>query len=163
MRALDIVIHADRRVTLAEFVVLQLVRSQLAPPRRAAGARSLAAARTEVLQVLELLCHAGRRGSAEGGDRVRVAWQAALQAMDLPAAPMPARGRPGEAFAAALEALRNLAPLAQAVLVKGLFAAVTADGTIRVAEAELLRVIGAVLDCPLPAGFEASDPLSHEA
>jgi hypothetical protein len=38
----------------------------------------------------------------------------------------------------------------KAVLVKALFAAATADGTIRVAEAELLRLVGAVLDCPVP-------------
>ena len=38
----------------------------------------------------------------------------------------------------------------KAVLVKGLFAAVTADGTIRVGEAGLMRLVGAVLDCPLP-------------
>jgi hypothetical protein len=36
------------------------------------------------------------------------------------------------------------------VLVKGLFAAATVDGTIGVAEAGLLRLMGAVLDCPLP-------------
>ncbi len=51
---------------------------------------------------------------------------------------------------AALEALRALAPLEKAVLVKALFAAATADGTIRVAEAELLRLVGAVLHCPVP-------------
>jgi hypothetical protein len=36
------------------------------------------------------------------------------------------------------------------LLVKGLFAAVTHDGTIRVSEAGLMRLVGAVLDCPLP-------------
>jgi hypothetical protein len=41
------------------------------------------------------------------------------------------------------------------VLVKGLFAAVTLDGTIRLAEAELMRLVGAVLDCPLPPLLES--------
>jgi hypothetical protein len=50
----------------------------------------------------------------------------------------------------ALEALRSLAPMEKGVLVKGLFAAVSVDGTIRVAEAGLMRLVGAVLDCPLP-------------
>jgi len=49
-----------------------------------------------------------------------------------------------------LEALRDLAPLDKARLVKGLFAAITADGRIRRVEAALLRMIGGVLDCPLP-------------
>ena len=41
---------------------------------------------------------------------------------------------------------------------QGLFAAVTNDGTIRVAEAGLMRVVGAVLDCPLPPLLESLDP-----
>ena len=63
-----------------------------------------------------------------------------------------------ESSAAALEALKTLAPLQKAILIKGLFAAVTADGTIRVAEAELMRMVGAVLDCPLPPLLESVDP-----
>ena len=47
--------------------------------------------------------------------------------------------------------------------VKGLFAAITVDGTIRVAEAGLMRVVGAVLDCPLPPLLEALDPASLAA
>jgi hypothetical protein len=54
--------------------------------------------------------------------------------------------------------LRSLAPLAKAVLVKGLFAAATADGTIRVIEAELMGMVGAVLDCPLPPLLDDLDP-----
>jgi hypothetical protein len=42
--------------------------------------------------------------------------------------------------------------------VKGLFAAVTHDGTIRVAEAGLMRLVGAVLDCPLPPLLNEIDP-----
>src|SRR5205085_2551268 len=45
-------------------------------------------------------------------------------------------------LAAALEALKSLRPLEKAVLVKGLFATVTADGTIRVVEAGLMRLVG---------------------
>jgi hypothetical protein len=39
-----------------------------------------------------------------------------------------------------------------------LFAAVTADGTIRIMEAELMRMVGAVLDCPLPALLDHIEP-----
>jgi len=35
---------------------------------------------------------------------------------------------------------------------------VSADGTIRVIEAELMRLVGAVLDCPLPPLIDAIDP-----
>ena len=59
---------------------------------------------------------------------------------------------------AALNELNQLAPLEKARLVKGLFAAVTADGTIRIIEAELMRLVGAVLDCPLPPLIHELDP-----
>ena len=68
-----------------------------------------------------------------------------------------------EVAAAALDALRELAPMQKAILVKGLFAAVSADGTIRVVEAELMRLVGAVLDCPLPPLLEAVDPATLSA
>ena len=55
-----------------------------------------------------------------------------------------------EAAGDALDRLRELAPLAKALLIQAMFAAATADGTIQLGEAELLRVTGAVLDCPLP-------------
>jgi hypothetical protein len=63
-----------------------------------------------------------------------------------------------DAASGALLALKRLAPLQKALVVKGLFAAVTADGTIRIAEAELMRLTGAVLDCPLPPLLEDLDP-----
>jgi len=40
---------------------------------------------------------------------------------------------------------------------------VLADGTIRVAEAELMRLVGAVLDCPLPPMLDEIDPESLAA
>jgi len=67
------------------------------------------------------------------------------------------------AAASALQALQRLAPLEKARLVKGLFAAVTADGTIRVGEAELMRLVGAVLDCPLPPMIDEIDPAALAA
>jgi uncharacterized tellurite resistance protein B-like protein len=63
-----------------------------------------------------------------------------------------------ESTGAALEAAKALAPLQKALLVKALFAAVTADGTIRIVEAELMRLVCAVLDCPLPPLLEEVDP-----
>ena len=49
------------------------------------------------------------------------------------------------------------------LILKGLFAAVTSDGTIRVVEAELMRLVGAVLDCPLPPLLETIDPATLAA
>ena len=62
-----------------------------------------------------------------------------------------------------IKELRGLAPMQKAVFVKGLFAAVTHDGTIRVMEAELMRLVGAVLDCPLPPLLDHVDPATLAA
>ena len=51
----------------------------------------------------------------------------------------------------------SLAPLARPLLIKGLFAAVPADGTIRIGEAERIRLTGAVVDCAA-ALLETLDP-----
>jgi hypothetical protein len=50
----------------------------------------------------------------------------------------------------ALPTLDRLAPAGKELVITGLTRAISEDGTVRVAEAELLRVIAAALHCPLP-------------
>jgi len=50
----------------------------------------------------------------------------------------------------ALRALDLLAPAGKELLLRGLTAAISADGKVSVSEAELLRTICASLHCPLP-------------
>jgi hypothetical protein len=167
VKALETVIHADRRVSLHEFVVLTLVRFQLAP-RKGAGAvttRKLAELAPQALVLLGLLAHAGVRSDATGEreQQLLAAMRAGRMAMGLEGRDE----RPGElaidGALKALTALRELAPLQKAIVVKGLFAAVSIDGSIRVAEAELMRLVGAVLDCPLPPLLESLDPATLAA
>jgi len=159
--AMEAVIYADRRVSLHEFVILTLARSQLAPRGKPgdAGNRRLAELQGAVLILLSLVAHAGTRQDATGkrGETVQAATRAGLAAMGLPDA-LAAGALTLEKAAAALEALKQLAPMQKAVLVKGLFATVSFDGTIRVVEAELMRLVGAVLDCPLPPLLESVEP-----
>ena len=54
---------------------------------------------------------------------------------------------------AALAALAVMLPVASQ----------SADGTIRIMEAELMRLVGAVLDCPLPPLLTELDPASLAA
>jgi Zn-dependent protease with chaperone function len=161
LAAFQAVIRADRRVTLHEFVVLTLVRQQLAPKRKpGAGTRKLADLREQAGLLLLLIAHAGTRADAAGERQaeVQAALAAGVKEMEFPEAPAARDALTLDAVAGALEALKELAPLQKALLVKGLFAAVTADGAIRVAEAELMRLAGAVLDCPLPPLIENLDP-----
>jgi Zn-dependent protease with chaperone function/uncharacterized tellurite resistance protein B-like protein len=164
--ALETVIHADRRVSLHEFVVLTMARSQLAPRGKpgAAGSRRLADLQDAALIVLSLVAHAGTRQDASGqrGAALAEAMRAGAKEMGLPETAA-AGALTLEVAAEALEVLKGLAPMQKAVLVKGLFAAVTHDGTIRVMEAELMRMVGAVLDCPLPPLLESVDPATLAA
>ncbi|MBL8379767.1 MAG: M48 family metallopeptidase [Burkholderiales bacterium] len=165
--SLAAVIHADRRVSLHEFVVLTLVRSQLEPPAKpgAAGNRRLADLTDHAMTVLSLIAHAGTRSDAVGerqknleeAIRAGKAEMGLAEAQSAPALPsMPAAEE-------ALQALRQLLPMQKAILVKGLFAAVSRDGSIRVIEAELMRLVSAVLDCPLPPLLTGIDPTALAA
>jgi Zn-dependent protease with chaperone function len=166
LKALESVINADRRVSLHEFVVLTLARHQLAPTRKpgAAGAKKIADLQGEAMLVLTLVAHAGTRMDATGArnEGLQAAIQAGAKELGLAGAAAPA-GMTLESAGAALEALKDLAPMQKALLVKGLFAAVTQDGTIKVMEAELMRLVGAVLDCPLPPLLESVDPATLAA
>src|SRR5207248_6857354 len=86
LAALEAVINADRRVTVHEFVVLTLVRQQLAPQAKPpAGDRKLADLRDEVLVVLSLIAHAGIRSDASGArdEALRTAMSAGLAELGL--------------------------------------------------------------------------------
>jgi Zn-dependent protease with chaperone function len=162
--ALEAAVQADRRVSLHEFVVLALVRDQLVPEHKVIHAnKKLADLRAEAATLLALVCYAGTRSDVVGDRQkaVQAAQAAGAKllglAADTPAVPKldAARG--------ALQALKALAPMQKAILVKGLFAAVTVDGTIRVGEAGLMRLVGAVLDCPLPPLLAEIDPATLAA
>ena len=115
--------------------------------------------------MLALVAYAGTRADTTGARDA--ALQAAIRAgagsLGIPdSVPSPAT-LTLDAASHSLEALRSLVPMQKGLLVQGLFAAVTNDGTIRVGEAGLMRVVGAVLDCPLPPLLEALDPGSLAA
>ncbi|HUQ74883.1 MAG TPA: M48 family metallopeptidase [Burkholderiales bacterium] len=162
---IEAVIHADRRVSLHEFVVLTLVRHQLGAAERAPRTTArLAELRDHVAVVLSLVAHAGTRADAAGSraEGLQKAMQAGADTIGDITLPQ-LHSLSFDQANGALVALKALAPLQKAVLIKGLFAAVTADGVIRVAEAELMRLVGAVLDCPLPPLLQELDPASLEA
>jgi len=117
--------------------------------------------RAEALLLLSLVAWAGARRGAEGQQDFDAAFHAGAKELNLEdASPISRDLLKLDAAGTALEKLRDLAPLAKAILVKGLFAAVTADGSIRVIEAELMRMVGAALDCPLPPLLDNLDPAS---
>ena len=121
-------VESDRRVTLREFVLLTFLRQRL---REGAGQaigtryRKVAEVEEDLRVVLALLARAS--GERAGGEA-------------------PAAG----ALSAALERLRHLAPFEKPRVLKACLEAVQADGKIGLAEGELVRMVAATLDCPVP-------------
>ena len=151
--ALEAVINADRRVSLHEYVMLTLVQSQLvvSPGYQVSRYKKLDEVRDPALLLIGLCAQAGCRPGPQSLEEGAAAFRAGAQALGFEGAAMPGRKMLGlEAVRAALAVLRELAPMPKALLIKGLFATVIADGSIRVIEAALMRMVGAVLDCPLP-------------
>ena len=161
LTAVQAVIHADRRVSLFEFVIFTLLRWQFMPPTPPAPPKykSILEVRTEVHFLLSLMAYAGGRRGADAQALTEADFRAGAKEAGIgDIAPLPRNALGLDKAGEALAKLRDLAPMPKAVLVKALFATVTADGTIRIIEAALMRTVGAVLDCPLPPLLEEADP-----
>lgn len=151
---IEAVVHADGAVSVFEYCLSRLlqvqVREALDPARHARFGRNKApGVRREFALLLSVLAEAGHPHDALAARRAYLAGlQRVLPRDHLPYAP-PARGV--QALDEAWEPLDALAPPAKQVLVEALVDAVSHDGQVSVAEAELLRTVCGVLHCPLPA------------
>jgi hypothetical protein len=153
-------VEADRRVTRREFVLLTFLRQRL---RAGAGEpipvryRKVAEVTEDARLVVSLLALASgaapEKAFANAAAVLGLGWEAAAAADALTSA----------RISAALERLRELAPLAKPALLAACVAAASADGRFNLAEAELLRTIAATLDCPVPPILAAQDPLALAA
>jgi hypothetical protein len=154
------VVQADRRVTLTEFVLLtyltQHLREGAGRPIRSDIAK-LAQASEDAHAVLSLVAHACR-----GDPAAAFAKGAPALGLDLKA-PLPLAEISTQRVGAALERLRVLAPLAKPRVLKACLDAAAADGSFRLAEAELVRIVAVTLDCPIPPVLAALDPATLTA
>lgn len=154
VRALETAIDANREVSVYRFAYFALMRAQLEPGRAGKpGSKSMPALRDDVVLLLSLVAHAGHAHEDGGASGSAKAFESAMREIELetPATLVAPERCDTQTVSRAMDHLRELAPLPKARLVKALFAAVATDGSIRLAEAALMRMVGAVLDCPLPA------------
>jgi len=152
------VVHADGQVSLFEYCLGRLlqaqVRESLDPSKYARfGRRKLSDVRSEISTLLCVVAQAGH-DDTESAQR---AYLAGIQRV-LPRDHLPYLPRANGVLAldpiwAPLDALD---PLAKEALIEGITAAISHDGRVSVAEAELLRTICGVLHCPLPPMLERS-------
>ena len=151
------VVHADGRVSLFEYCLGRLLEVQLRealdPSRYARfGRRKPGNVRQEFATLLAVVAQAGHPRDPDAARRAYLAgMQRVLPRDHLPYAP-PAEGV--LALDAVWEPLDALDPLAKQVAVEAITDAISHDGKVTVAEAELLRTICGVFHCPLPPMLE---------
>ncbi len=157
MDAMFAVVHADGEVSLFEYCLGRLltvqVRESLDPSRYARfGRRKPGNVKQEFSTLLTVVAQAGSPDDPSAAQRAYLAgMQRVLPRDHMPYAP-PANGV--LALDAVWEPLDALDPLAKQVMVEAITAAISHDGRVSVAEAELLRTICGVLHCPLPPMLE---------
>ena len=141
------VVEADRRVTLREFVLLTFLRQRL---REGAGQpirtqfrriEDVAADAHVVLSLVSLDQAAFQKGAAVLG----LGWQAPLERAALTTT----------SVSQSLERVRHLSPFAKPALLKACVEAAAADGVFRLPEVEMVRMVAATLDCPVPPAIAA--------
>ena len=153
------VVNADGEVSLFEYCLGRLltvqVRESLDPSRYARfGRRKPGNVKQEFATLLSVVAQAGSQDDAAAAQRAFLAgMQRVLPRDHVPYVP-PANGV--LALDAVWEPLDALDPLAKQVMVEAITSAVSHDGRVSVAEAELLRTICGVLHCPLPPMLERS-------
>lgn len=148
-------VEADKRVTLAEFILFTYLQQRL---REGAGQpirteyRSIDEVADDAHAILSLV-------AAASGAGARAAYEKGNAWLELgPSEPLEPQALGTQKLRQALERLRRLAPLAKPRLVKACLEAATADGTLNLVEAELVRMVAATLDCPVPPLVAAQDP-----
>jgi Zn-dependent protease with chaperone function len=162
-RIVESLVGADRRVSLFEFALMRLLRVRLrhrASPAPASRADPRRLAHLAAHMVASL-ARAGASGDGAAADR---AFAAGIERLGL-SDPGPLRdewlaGRLGglDDLGAALDGLARAPFAMRAKVVDAAAHCVLADGRVTVAEAELLRLVSASLDCPLPPFGAAQAP-----
>ena len=150
--AVQAAIDADGEVSLFEYCLARLlqvkVRESLDPARYARfGRRKPGNVRNEFATLLAVVARYGHDDEAAARRAYLAGLQRVLPRDHLAYAP-PMAGV--QALDAVWEPLDALDPLAKQAMVEAVTDAISSDGRIRVAEAELLRTICGVLHCPLP-------------
>jgi Zn-dependent protease with chaperone function len=153
-------VEADRKLTLAELVQATFLRQHLRegagkPIRTKFG--KLEEVADDARAVLSLIAHVSK------GDAAAAYAKGAAILGAAPGAPLPVAELSAPRIGEALERLRHLAPFVKPRLLKACLETAAADGKFRLAEAELVRVVAATLDCPLPPVIQAFDPATLAA
>jgi hypothetical protein len=154
---IDWLIKADGQVTLAEFLVRELVRRRMQqePPTKVNATR-LEQLAPQVQLLLSMLIHVSTRNLAEQQQLF-----ASLARPLLPAGRqlLPIEKCSLKSLASALDQLRGLTPLLKKPLLDTCADIILADRKVQVEEVELLRLVCLLMDCPIPPLITGEDTM----
>lgn len=144
---MTLLIKADHKVELLEWTLLRIVERSLEPPRSQAARFDLVQLGDEVTLLMSALARAGHSDPAQAKAafmHARASLPVGLTGTEL----APSNGL--KAVAQAVSRLSQIGPLQKPQLLKAMARCVEHDGQVTVAEAELMRAVADILDCPLP-------------
>ncbi|MDF1629052.1 MAG: M48 family metalloprotease [Alcanivoracaceae bacterium] len=160
LQELENLVREDKRLTLFEFVLTRILADHLRTNAGRSAAirfRQYSSVAAQIQLVLSLMVHA----SGAKDEQARQLFSSASGTL-LPAG-RTLLGKDKcriELLDQALTDLRDLTPLLKGPLLDGLADVARADGMIQVQEAELLRGIATLMDCPMPPLLQGSSKVA---
>jgi Zn-dependent protease with chaperone function len=145
----EALVMADGKVNFFEFALLSLLEQQLGPKGKVRLRRyEPKAVREDSAYLLSFMARAGQQDS----DAARVAFEAATKSLKMEGDWhfYETKDLGFNRFKACLGRLNSLQHRFKARLIEALLVAIGADGKVELLEVELLRAIGARLECPVP-------------
>ncbi|MFJ3487904.1 M48 family metallopeptidase [Pseudomonas sp. NPDC090202] len=142
-----LLIKADGSVDLAEWTLFRIVQRSLDPPRPVQGKFNLEQLGDSLALLLGELARAGHADVTQAQAAFASACAELPPALQTLAFPQPAGLK---AMEHALSRLNQLWPLQKPQLLKAMARCIEHDGRVTATEAELMRAVADILDCPLP-------------
>ncbi|MBN1903012.1 M48 family metallopeptidase [Candidatus Sumerlaeota bacterium] len=155
LRHVDILIHADDKVSLFEYALTKILRKVLNPIVSGKPDKALIQyySFNALMEPITLLTSTLAQFGNKTVEEKQKAFDSGMDSMGVPQEKRILEKQEKcawERLDKALDQLRQAAPIIKKRLMEGLAGCVAADGTITPEEGALLRAIAEVLDCPIP-------------
>ncbi len=146
-----VLIQADGRVTLAEFLLYSVLKRRLLAPKLSGRALRIGEVGAESNVVMSLIANVRLPQEPQR------AYAAGLAVLAVPGGLLPQASIALAQVSGAFDRLALLAPLEKPLLVKACFAIAFTDGHSHWKAASCLRTLCAALDCPLPPQVDSAE------
>ncbi|WP_236171869.1 M48 family metallopeptidase [Pseudomonas pseudonitroreducens] len=140
-----LLIKLDGKVKLLEWTLLRIIERNLRPGSGKLGNVALADLADACATLLAFLARVGETSDLQTEQAFADAWGG----LPFPPCPLPAAASLRD-LENALKQLEQLRPLQKPQLLKALARCIEHDGRITAGEAELMRAVADILDCPMP-------------